>query len=308
MTPQNLSLDPIGFLYTSAEGGRKAIERGAGALGILVEATQAYLGGGRGAQEADTARREGFDIVKGYARDNGLVLGGRFFQRIAHDRSQIGAGAEHTVFFDPGTQRVVKLTHEDVIGDGTLGAKGGSAEYFESLYLSDQLLGDVSQTPRFEGVVTLVGATTPQVITSYLFVKGRKARNAEITEDLIKQGFTRVEARKSVNLWEHKDAGVKIYDAVPSNVLRDGRGILHYIDVDLIPVTSLADTLSRIGKKMPMATKLSSASAKLSRGVEKLLKQAELRQASLSQQPKLTLAEAREQGRRTQREEADSDL
>jgi hypothetical protein len=162
------------------------------------------------------------------------------------------AGAEHTVYFDARTTRVVKITHEDVIGDGTLGAKGGAAEYFESLHLSNVLFNTGN---RFEGITTPKGGGTPQVATSQPRIEGRKATRQEIAKDLESLGFNRVQARKDVNLWEHKGADVKIYDAVPSNVLRSSDGAFHYIDVNVIPNDSLDDTTRRLNTS-PTAQKV----------------------------------------------------
>ncbi|MDX2082096.1 MAG: hypothetical protein SFU53_15025 [Terrimicrobiaceae bacterium] len=279
----------IAFLYTGKSGGRSAIEAGAGSLRKLAAVTRPFLCGGIVADEAAERRKAGFDTLKAYATENGLFLARPFFKRLANERSQIGAGAEHTVFFDPRTQRVIKLTHEDVFGDGTLGAKGGAGEYFEALFLCDALVGDGTFPGRFEGLVTMDGGSVPQVVTSHRYVKGRKAKNSEIVKDLVRQGFTRVEARRDVNLWEHRPAGVKIYDAVPSNVLYDDFGVLHYIDVDLIPTRER----EHLDSERP------------ARGVEKLLSRARERNEALQRQPAVNLAEARAQGLRNQREESD---
>jgi hypothetical protein len=66
-------------------------------------------------------------------------------------------------------------------------------------------------------------------------------------EPRAERGFVRKGAKKDVNLWTHPGLGIDIYDAVPSNVLTDKEGVLHFIDVDVIPVNGTwADVLDRI--------------------------------------------------------------
>jgi len=232
----------IGFIYIN---GRDAAAQGRGpkSLGLVVEDAGESNDAGRSqsTREANEQRTRGFERLVSYADRLGMRMPAAFFKRLANANTEFAApGAEHSVYHDPRTDRVIKITHADYVGDGTVGAKGGALDYFTSLLLGRAVF---NMQTEFEGIVQLDGVV-PQVVTSQPMVRGRKATLAEIADDLENRGFTRVEANQDVNLWEHKEAGVKIYDAVPSNVLRSDDGVLHYIDVDVIPTRPVQDILN----------------------------------------------------------------
>jgi hypothetical protein len=239
----------ISFIYGRAGLNRQSSLRSAEGLRILSEAIARHVGGDEGARKTNESLTRGFRLLEKLVREAELNIAPPFFKRLANPRTQIAeSGAEHSVYGDPSTQRVIKLTHADDIGDGALGAKGGADDYFLSLLLNNLVFNTGT---RFEGLVNL-GAPLPQVVTSQPWLKGRKATIPEIRADLLKRGFTSRDARKDANVWEHKGLGIGIYDAVPSNVMRNKDGELSYFDVDVFPILPLKEVMSRIegGQKM----------------------------------------------------------
>lgn len=234
----------LNFIYTSGGTNRSVPLRGAEGLRLLAEATTSNAGTNERARQTNESLSRGFRALEAAVEKAGLYIAPPFFKRLVNPRTEIAeSGAEHSVYGDPSSQRVIKLTHADMVGDGSLGAKGGSSDYFTSLHLNNLVFRNTGT--RFEGLVDL-GEALPQVVTSQPWVQGRKATIKEIQADLKKRGFTKRDARKDANIWEHKGFGVGIYDAVPSNVLRDPEGNLHYIDVDVFPIIPLSEVYARI--------------------------------------------------------------
>ena len=76
-------------------------------------------------------------------------------------------GSEHTVISDPATNKVIKVTHEDVIGDGVVGQSANVNEYFKSLEYQNILFNGDSpeKNIKFDGIVYLDG-DLPQIVTT----------------------------------------------------------------------------------------------------------------------------------------------
>ena len=237
----------IRFIYTT---GSRPTDYASGQenLGGAYEA--ASRDGGRGSQtdtgksgspkEEGARRRSQFGKLTEFAKANGLIMPGVMFKRFfANEKTYLGEGAEHLVYTHAPSQRVIKTTRADDIGDGTLGARGGASEYLGSLLLGNLIFGD---DVRFEGLVQTDGVL-PQVVLSQRFVNGRDATPKEIAKYMESLGFTRKEARKDVGIWEHKKLGVDVYDAVPNNVKRSVDGNIYVIDVDVIPKRPVEEIL-----------------------------------------------------------------
>jgi hypothetical protein len=235
----------IGFLYTKGGLNTESPYRGSESLRLLTEAIASNTGGDEGAGGKNGELGDSFKRLREVVDKAGLNIAAPFFKRVANPRTEVGEpGAEHSVYGDPRTNRVIKLTHADQDGDGIVGAKGSANNYFTSQLLVKEILGMDTQ---FEGLVDL-GGKLPQVVTSQPWVKGDNATISEIQADLKARGFTKKIARKDVNIWTNKTLGVDIYDARPANVLKDSEGNLNYIDVDMIPNRPVADILADIQK------------------------------------------------------------
>lgn len=224
----------VGFIYV---GGRNSIGsryRGPGGIRELAAATSGNFGGNEGAGEADESLAGRFRRLREIVDGAKLNIALPFFKRLVNAQTEFAEpGAEHSVYGDERSNRIIKVTHPDYTGDGTVGAKGSAGDYFTSLHLSSVVL---KMPARFEGLVRTgeEGVKLPQIVISQPWIRGRKATTKEIAKDLRERGFVPKEARKDVNIWTHIKGVVDVYDAVPSNVLRDERGKLHYIDVDVI--------------------------------------------------------------------------
>jgi hypothetical protein len=194
-------------------------------------------------KEESARRAEQFGRLVEFAKANGMVMPGAMFKRFfANEKTYAGEGAEHIVYRHRPSNRVIKITRADDIGDGTLGARGSASDYLGSMLLGNAIFGD---DIRFEGLVQLDGAL-PQVVLSQKAITGRDATPKEIAKYMESLGFTRKEARKDVGIWEHKELGVDVYDAVPNNVLRSEDGNIYVVDVDVIPKRPIADILESI--------------------------------------------------------------
>ena len=232
---------PIDFIYTQRGLDRGNPARGAESLRRITDSTASNARRGESASQAASRRLSEFARLRSYAEENNLVLPAAMLRRMANSGTELDSGAEHVVYHNERAGRVIKITYDDPFGDGTLGAKGSSGDYFTSLLLSREVFGMDTQ---FEGISRLDG-TVPQVVTSqpYIF-PAREPSVPEIQAELKRLGFTKKEARKDVNLWTHRKLGLDLYDAVPSNVLVDEDGVFHWIDVDLIAKRPLADILA----------------------------------------------------------------
>lgn len=242
--PENQKERKIGFLYLKGGTNQASPLRGEEGLRLLSESTKSDSGRGEGAGQTNRSFGDSFRLLAETVKKAGLEIAPAFFRRYANPRTEFGeAGAEHSVYLDPHTGRVIKVTHPDLIGDGALGAKGSAHDYFTSLMLNNAMFGTET---RFEGLVNTGEGELPQVITSQPHFKGRAATTKEIAAELKRRGFTKVEARKDANIWEHKDLGVGIYDAVPANVIRTEDGRLHFFDVDVFPKIPLEEVMARL--------------------------------------------------------------
>jgi len=102
---------------------------------------------------------------------------------------------------------VIKLTHPDVAGDGSVG-QSDLLGYLKGLYLQNQLFQD---DIRLEGIVSLDGEF-PQIVISQPFVKGREATAPEIATFMQQRGF-----RSKDGAWHN--GTVTVSDAVRHNVM-----------------------------------------------------------------------------------------
>ncbi len=151
---------------------------------------------------------------------------------VMNGRPYVGDGSEHTVWGDPASARVIKLTHADDFGNGAVG---------HSLNVGDYLLGLDGQNRYFhddirvEGIVYLDNEL-PQVVISQPFVWGREATLKEIKAFFTGQGFS----DKEPGLWTKKMEGrtISVWDAVPYNVftvrLADSSLVTLTIDVKVM--------------------------------------------------------------------------
>jgi len=133
-----------------------------------------------------------------------------FATTVLRGRRDFGGGSEHSVYLDPPTARVIKVTHADLVGDGAVGQSRSVADYLGGLILQNEVFGDEI---RLEGLLEGEGKFARLVI-SQPFVKGRRATPAEIASYLDGQGFLRDPDGARV----HRDSGVRVSDAVPDNV------------------------------------------------------------------------------------------
>lgn len=276
---------PIEFIYTQRGLDRGNQARGAESLRGVTESTAGDTRPGESASQAATRRIQEFGRLRAYAEENNLLLPGALFRRFVARAKEIDSGAEHVVSYDDKSLRVIKLTYPDLIGDGTLGAKGSAGDYFTSLLLSREFFGMDTQ---FEGLVRLDGVV-PQVVTSQPYIyPAREATIPEIQAELKLRGFTKKEARKDANIWTHKKLGMDIYDAVPKNVLVDENGVFHWIDVDLIPKRPLNEILAKLDAiNNPIAKKLFDVRQDAQEQAEWLRKTAEGRGQRIEDMPDL---------------------
>jgi hypothetical protein len=120
------------------------------------------------------------------AAQAGLVLHAPAFLGWLRARKDLASGSEHTVYFDRRSQRVIKVTHPDVVGDGAIGQHPDLRSYLRNLDMLNRTFGD---DVRLEGVVQLEGEF-PQIVTSQPFIKdARQATLAEIEAYMELQGF-----------------------------------------------------------------------------------------------------------------------
>lgn len=127
-------------------------------------------------------------------------------------RPAVGDGSEHTVWGDPSTARVIKLTHADDFGNGAVGHSLNIGDYLDGLQCQNGYFHD---DIRLEGIVYL-GSELPQVVISQPFVMGREATLKEIRTFFGRQGFE----ESDPGLWSRTREGVTlcVWDAVPYNV------------------------------------------------------------------------------------------
>ena len=172
--------------------------------------------------------------LQAFAEESGFVLAPETFRRTVvgshKERPELASGSEHTVWFDNATKRVIKLTHPDLAGDGSVG-QSDLIGYLKSLDLQNQLFQD---DIRLEGIVSLDGQF-PQVVISQPFVKGREATAAEISMFMEQRGF-----RSKDGAWHN--GTVTVSDAVRHNVMaadtRDGSVTVVPFDLQVSELSS----------------------------------------------------------------------
>ena len=127
-------------------------------------------------------------------------------------RPSVGDGSEHTVWGDPSTARVIKLTHADDFGNGAVGHTLNIGDYLDGLDGQNRYFHD---DIRLEGIVYLENEL-PQVVISQPFVLGREATLKEIRTFFTLQGFH----ESDPGLWIKESRGreIHVWDAVPYNV------------------------------------------------------------------------------------------
>ena len=128
-SPPLIYQDSNGDQTTAPEGQLESRSRLLGALRCLARGDDRPASPG-----AATAQLQAF------AEENGFVLAPETFQRTVvsspKERPELASGSEHTVWFDHATKRVIKLTHPDVAGDGSVG-QSDLLGYLKGLYLQN---------------------------------------------------------------------------------------------------------------------------------------------------------------------------
>ncbi len=124
-----------------------------------------------------------FSKFQDYAAENGLTLDPEAFESTVLIRKVLGEGAEHTVWHDQKSNRVIKLTHPDMVGAGNVGAHWSVRDYLQSAYLANKLF---KTGVRFEGLVQLDGAL-PQIVISQPFIEGKPATVAQIRDYVVQR-------------------------------------------------------------------------------------------------------------------------
>jgi len=127
-------------------------------------------------------------------------------------RPPVGDGSEHTVWGDPSSARVIKLTHADDFGNGAVGHSLNVGDYLSGLEGQNRYFHD---DIRLEGIVYLDNPI-PQVVISQPFVWGREATLKEIKTFFTFQGFH--ESDPGFWVRESGCGVIHVWDAVPYNV------------------------------------------------------------------------------------------
>ncbi|MDR1305248.1 MAG: hypothetical protein LBK76_08510 [Verrucomicrobiales bacterium] len=131
--------------------------------------------------------RASFEKFQAGAEQEGLVLDEEAFRAWLKAHKGSVEGGEHTVYFDRKSNRVVKITHPDVTGEGVIGHPKNIHDYLTNLYLQNQEFAD---DVRLEGVINLHDTPFMQVIISQPWIKGgRPATLAEKKQYFANHGF-----------------------------------------------------------------------------------------------------------------------
>lgn len=135
-------------------------------------------------------------------------------------------GAEHNVFFDPETGRVIKLTQP-----GEFGASGGLKEYVQRMVWANEFFED---EVLIEGWLKYPNEESPRLITSQPWYRVSAERPeptmAEIAAYMWRKGFLKAYD----GVWIHADREVVVSDALPKNYVLAAGGYVHAIDVILV--------------------------------------------------------------------------
>jgi hypothetical protein len=135
----------------------------------------------------DGIPRAGFEKFQTRAEQEGLVLDEEAFRAWLKAHKGSVEGGEHTVYFDKKSNRVIKITHPDVTGEGVIGHPKNIRGYLTNLYLQNQEFAD---DVRLEGLVNLYDAPFMQVVISQPWIKGgRPATLAEKKQYFANHGF-----------------------------------------------------------------------------------------------------------------------
>lgn len=156
-----------------------------------------------------------------WASDNGwLVEGQDLVNRLAPGGSveEIQGGDEHDVWFDPITQRAIKLTLDDKW------IAGSPSGYIENLIRENQ---EFSTGYAFEGIVNDNG--TARLVLSQPWVIGKPATNSQIDEFFAERDYGKVKD----GMFYHERKKLSVGDALPRNVLRTQDGRTQPIDVQV---------------------------------------------------------------------------
>jgi len=170
--------------------------------------------------------------LESWADQQRMILDPEMFRgTVLNNRPFVGEGSEHTVWGDPATARVIKLTHADDFGNGAVGHSLNVGDYLSGLYGQNRYFHD---DIRLEGIVYLDNEL-PQVVISQPFILGREATHKEIQLFFTRQGFQ----ESDPGLWSRDVQGevIRVWDAVPCNVftakLPDGSLVTLTIDVQI---------------------------------------------------------------------------
>jgi hypothetical protein len=156
---------------------------------------------------------------------------------------ELGAGGEHSVFYQPETGRVLKVTKP-----GLYGAQAEDAgAYLQRWALQNRIFHD---DVHVEGYVMLPGEHEASIVISQPFIEGRDATPAEISDFLRSKGFVEIESEK----WVHPITGIKVWDGItPGNVIAREDGTMMPIDLQLEPASAedqrAAQEVSGLGKE-----------------------------------------------------------
>ncbi|MCF6313666.1 MAG: hypothetical protein L3J39_14570 [Verrucomicrobiales bacterium] len=134
--------------------------------------------------------------------------------------SELEGGNEHNVYYDPETDRVIKITMPP-----NFGARGAALTYLQNVESSNEL---------FEDDIRLVGVAQLEeglaFVISQPFIPGIEATIEQIDEYMRGLGFE----RKGKGFYINVETGFKIIDADPRNVLIGEDYSVVPIDVQVI--------------------------------------------------------------------------
>ncbi|MCC5789782.1 MAG: hypothetical protein JJT75_09110 [Opitutales bacterium] len=167
-------------------------------LGVFIRTLQEAGLRGRSA-------RAGAKIVEETARSEGLLINPRIFR----PENEIGEGAEHTVYLDASSQRVLKITHPDLLERGGVGQSRSVTNYLEGLLFHNKVYG---MDFEFEGIIPGDGRF-PQYVVSATHIVGDPPDQRELIGFMEHCGFTGSEGSWS-------GLGKVVCDVVPNNAVK----------------------------------------------------------------------------------------
>lgn len=199
----------------------RASEDAERAARALVSRLQETAGG---LDHADAAQRihSEAESLRSWSRENGWLIPVAQLEALTGASAELEGASEHDVWLDHAEGRVLKLTKAP-----NFGARGEAIAYLTNLLACRHLLG---LDWRFEGVVDHPEAGL-RIASSQPFIEGEKADIEQIDSHFAMMGFEK--ARE--NTYRRND-GLTVADARPDNILRDGEGLLHWIDIHILGV------------------------------------------------------------------------